>query len=71
MTSQWNKILSSIAVVRASSPKISTHSVGALFVVMIIEVFSCRALIRLKKATASSLFQRHEGYLVNAYYLTT
>ena len=32
------------------------HSVGALLVVMMMDVFSCRVFIRLKKAVASSLF---------------
>ena len=32
------------------------HSVGALFVVMMMDVFSCRVFIRLKKAVASSFF---------------
>ena len=33
-----------------------SHSVGALLVVMMMDVFSCRVFIRLKKAVASSLF---------------
>lgn len=42
-----------MAVVMTSSPIVSIHSFGDLFVVMPMDTFSCRALIKWKKLFAS------------------